>query len=321
MADPYIFGETLDDLMHSVVEIIFAYGERVNSTSGANTEITGVLLELANPRARLSRTESRGKPFSCLGEFCWYLAKSNELGFISYYLPEYKKYADGDVIFGGYGPRLFSWKGQDQIANVTALLKSKPHTRQAVIQLFDACDLEEAHNDIPCTCTLQFINRQGKLHMFVNMRSNDVHWGLPHDIFAFTMLQELLARTLAVEVGTYKHAVGSLHIYDRNQDDARGYLREGWQSTTSPMPPMPDGDPWPSIGKMLAAEKSLRTNPKVEANARELDVESYWADLIGLLEIFRYSKEKNVGKMIERRDLMTSDIYLPYIESRISQLK
>ncbi len=94
-------------------------------------------------------------------------------------------------------------------------------------------------------------------------RSNDAFLGLSHDIFSFTMLQEIVARTLSVEVGTYKHAVGSLHLNDRNRRAARRYLEEGWQSTTICMPPMPPGDPWNSIGKVLRAEREIRLNRKV----------------------------------------------------------
>ena len=67
--------------------------------------------------------------------------------------------------------------------------------------------------------------------MFTNMRSNDAFIGLPHDIFAFTMIQEIVARALKLEPGTYSHAVGSLHLYKTNRDAARKYLKEGWQST------------------------------------------------------------------------------------------
>lgn len=117
MADAYFSGKTLDDVMRMVVEEIDAHGNRIYPAKGGKdgaVELTGVLLELTNVRARLSRTETRGKPFSGLGELCWYLAKTNDVRFISYYLPRYKVYAEGDEIFGGYGPRLFSWKGVNQ---------------------------------------------------------------------------------------------------------------------------------------------------------------------------------------------------------------
>lgn len=150
MADPYIYGQTLDDVMHSAINEILSHGERVQPTKGWITELTGVLLEIADPRARLSRTETRGKPFSCLGELCWYLAGSNDLEFISYYIPIYKKYSEGNEIFGGYGPRLLDWKGMNQLVNVTDILRRKHASRQAVIQLFDSGDIIGGHNDVPC---------------------------------------------------------------------------------------------------------------------------------------------------------------------------
>src|SRR5436190_960927 len=96
MDGSFFRAQTLDDVMRSVVEAILESGEHVRPSQGPCKELTGVLLEISDPRSRLSRTETRGKTFSCLGELCWYLAKTNELDFISYYIP-YDEYADGDV--------------------------------------------------------------------------------------------------------------------------------------------------------------------------------------------------------------------------------
>src|ERR1043165_8344585 len=107
--------------------------------------------------------------------------------------------------------------GIDQIAQVRKLLSDpeRSPSRKAVIQLFNAEDISEDHEDVPCTCTLQFLLRKAGLDLFVSMRSNDAYRGLPHDVFAFTMLQEILARDLGKPVGRYKHAAGSLHLYER----------------------------------------------------------------------------------------------------------
>jgi len=162
----HLFAETLDDLMMKVFQKILKSGERVNASKGWNTELSGVVLELKNPLARLSRTETKGTAFSCLGETLWYLAKSNRLDFIEYYLSNYHQFAEADgTIHGAYGPRLFGMRGGiDQIKGVTELLKRKPSSRQAVIQLFNAEDLLKPYKDIPCTCTLQFFVRKGALY-------------------------------------------------------------------------------------------------------------------------------------------------------------
>src|SRR5689334_5959398 len=115
MSYPYLASATIDDLMRAVIVAIQAEGVRIRPKKGDAKELAGVMLELSDPRARLSRTETRGKLFSCLGELCWYLAKSKDLSFIDYYIPQYRDSAEGGEIFGGYGPRLFKWKETDQV--------------------------------------------------------------------------------------------------------------------------------------------------------------------------------------------------------------
>jgi thymidylate synthase len=258
MRNPYFRATTLDDLLRYALQSIEQYGEPVKASKGRTNEVRGVVLELTNPRARLSRTESRGKIFSCIGELCWYLKGTNRTAFVAHYIPAYRKSSEKGVVYGGYGPRLFkSWKDVQQFENLVELLRKRPTSRQAVLQLFDSTDLAEPHEDVPCTCTLQFLIRGGKLHLVVYMRSNDVIKGLPHDIFCFTMLQEMVARIMSVDLGIYKHCVGSLHLYDADKSKAESFMREGWQSTKSAMPPMPDGDPRPSITLLLKAESAL----------------------------------------------------------------
>ncbi len=319
MTAPYFSDDTLDDLMRSVIKDIQAEGDTIKPTKGEADELTGVLLELTNPRARLSRTESRGKLFSCLGYLCWYLAKDNSLEFISYYLRDYEKYADGYEIHGGYGPRLFDWDGIDQVNNVMTLLRKKPPSRKAVIQIFDRSDIVNEYKDVACTCSLQLMIRNNALQMITYMRSNDVFLGLPHDIFCFTMLQEIIARALSVELGTYKHVVGSLHLYKGNAEASQKFLDEGWQPTDKPMDPMPSGSPWNGISSLLEAQSAIRTEETYDvSNINELD--PYWADLIRLLLVYRYKKQKDpvmIQKLLER---MSSDVYNPFIDMVLREL-
>ena len=231
---------------------------RNQAARGGTRELRSVLLKLSNPRARLSHTEKKGKIFSALGELLWYLAKSNDLEFISYYLDQYRKESeDGATVYGAYGPRLFNKRGNDQVKNVLDLLGRHSSTRRAVIQLFDAEDIAAPHKEIPCTCTLQFMVRDGRLELAACMRSNDAFKGLPHDVFSFTMIQEIVARTLGHQLGVYTHFVGSLHLYDSDLRAARQYLDEGWQPTQLvAMPTMPPGDPRPSV------ERCWRPKPR-----------------------------------------------------------
>ena len=248
----------------------------------------------------------------------WYLSGKNDLDYISYYLPRYKFFSDDHkTIFGGYGPRLLNMHGKyDQIENVVNLLKKDKSTRHAVIQLFDADDIIESHKDIPCTCTLQFLIRNSKLMMFTNMRSNDAFLGLPHDIFVFTMLQEIIARRLDIEPGVYNHFIGSLHLYKINMEKAMQYIDEGWQSNI-PMPSMPNEDPVPSIKKVLEIEEYIRCNKNPDIKFDELFLDEYWKDIIRLLLIFKlYKNDKNIVSINDISEKMNSTIYKTYIDMK-----
>ena len=312
----YLRADSLDDLLAKVYRQLLARGTRIEPTKGPAREIYGVLLKLSAPRLRLSRTESRGILFSCLGELLWTLAGSNALDFIEYYIADYTKSSDDmQTIFGAYGPRMFGRRPNDQLARVISSLDSKPDSRQAVVQLFDRRDTLEYHSDVPCTCTLQFVIRDRRLHMLTSMRSNDAWLGLPHDVFAFTMIQELVARSLGVELGEYRHSVGSLHLYERDDIKAIRYLDEGWQPRR-PMPPMPQGDPWSSVRTLLDFEEAVRSGAASAMNPRE-SMEPYWADLATLLAIYKAGKttgNQNEIKRLKRR--LNNDVYAMYINKR-----
>ncbi|HCF7489674.1 TPA: thymidylate synthase [Pseudomonas aeruginosa] len=311
----YIKEETLDDLLNKVYDKLLKKREKIIASKGAFTEITGALLHLKNPRARLSRAEGKGKLFSCLGELAWYLAGSKDLSFIRHYIPMYKDSSDdGRTVYGGYGPRMMGEGNKNQLQSVVRLLSVKKTSRQAVVQLFDAKDILKPRKDIPCTCTLQFLIRKQRLHMFTSMRSNDVYLGLPHDVFAFTMIQEMLARSLGCEIGEYKHYVTSLHLYEKNFEEARAYVNSGFQQI-SEMPAMPEGDPWPSINKLLEAERKIRGGEEI--SVKDLCLDDYWADLARVFQFFTYTKDKVEAEKIERilRE-MISDVYMSYLEKR-----
>lgn len=320
--------KTLDDLMMKVFSCLLEKPFDIETSRskklGPTSEQIVSLLVLENPLARLSRSETRGKPFSALAELLWYISGNNDLEFIKYYIQNYAYEAEEDstkklVVHGGYGPRLFKMHGKhNQIENILNQLKRNQNTRKAVIQLFDAGDLAKAHKDIPCTCSLQFLAREGRLNLFCTMRSNDAFWGLPHDIFCFTMLQEIIARELKLELGKYYHSVGSLHMYEKHKNEAKVYINEGYQSTKIVMPKMPDYEPLVSIQGLVQLEESMRRG--IDIDYEELSLHPYWQDLIRLLELYRHSRDKpNKKRMLDTKKLMSTSIFDVYIDKRINE--
>jgi thymidylate synthase len=312
----FISESTLDDILRQVFKEVAAKGELVISSRGENKELRGVLLKLTNPRARLSHSEKRGVMFSPLGELAWYLSGSNSADFITYYISSYNDDAEDDrTIHGAYGPRLFADEWNNQFAKVVELLRQKRNTRRAVIQIFDSTDHLGKPKEVPCTCSLQFLIRDEKLDLVVSMRSNDAFKGLPHDVFCFTMIQEVMARTVDCELGQYIHFAGSLHLYVKDVDAVQHYLDEGWQATErAAMPAMPQGDPGKLIETWLKAEAAIRLGES--PNEFTNGIPDYWHDLARLLQIFRYSRDGDVLAVTRLKNEMRSEVYREYITKR-----
>jgi thymidylate synthase len=311
-------ADHLDDLLRQLYPAILGEGATVDPSRGKTRELVGVLLELTNPRSRLSRTETRGKPFSALGELLWYLSGDNRLEHILPYVPRYARESEDNItVHGGYGPRLLKHRGRhNQIHAVTEVLRASPASRRAVIQIFDAEDTSRRWKEVPCTTSLQFLVRDGKLNLVVTMRSNDAYLGLPHDVFCFTMLQELVARDLGVDLGIYRHFVGSMHIYqdDTYQNDTRAverYLKEAFQRRLE-MPQMPLGNPWPAVTRLREAERRVRAGEVFDAGAIGLD--PYWADLVRLLQI--HFARGNMTRLDELHAALTDPGYRTFVEGQ-----
>lgn len=312
----YIVADSLDDLLLRVYTRIRRSGSEVTASRGPTLELPAVLLRLNNPRARLSHTETKGKVFSAIGELLWHLSGRNDLDFIEYYLPRYRNDAEADnTLHGAYGPRLLYRHGCNQLRTVVSLLRKKPSSRRAVIQLFDSADLLGTFKEIPCTCTLQLLLRSNCLDLVVSMRSNDAYFGLPHDVFCFTMIQELLCRDIGCELGTYAHFVGSLHVYTDKLEQIDAYTREGLQPMVNGgMPPMPPGEQWTAIGTILELESDIRSGRSVSTRLAALPV--YWQDMVRLLLVHRHAKSSDYKAMSDLKKKMANRVYLQYIASK-----
>lgn len=324
----HLRANTLDDLLDAAFRLLLKSKMHVSPSKGATVEEHGVVLELTRPRARLSRASEKGHVFSCLGELFWYISCKQDLASIKYYIKKYEEYAETDgKIWGAYGPRIFDGD-PSQYEIVRELLRKRPATRKAVIQIFDREDILEDYKDVPCTCTLQFLVRDGILNLVVHMRSNDVFMGFPHDVFAFTMIQEILANDLGVKLGSYKHMVGSFHLYDEDREKVERYLGEGFQPTRE-MPPMPAGNPWPDIMKLFVIEDAIRKGGAsgVQKALQGLHaIDPYWGDFGRLFGVFALTREIKDGlrdrlrQVVELRKAMSSDFYAGYIRKRAKKL-
>ncbi|MGH3931604.1 MAG: thymidylate synthase [Pseudonocardiaceae bacterium] len=243
-------GESANELYVAACQAVSRDGTTVSPRGMATTEVLDAHLCLTDPRRRLIDLHPHRviNPAFAVAETLWILSGSDD-PWIFQYNRALTRYTDDGRLQGAYGPRMRRWRGRvDQLDQVRCILTRDPDSRQAVIQLFDPEQDTRGHRDVPCTLNYRFFLRDGRLHMHTTMRSQDLWRGFPYDIFAATILQELLAGWLDVELGDYRHYVDSLHLYEKHQDAAANVA-----ANPQPSPPMPlISAEWGSLSGLLS---------------------------------------------------------------------
>jgi thymidylate synthase len=250
-------AESASRLWLETVGAVLAQGAPCDPRGLGTLELVGAHLTPTDPRRRLvcvPPTRVINAAFAA-AETVWILAGVDD-DWIYTYNQRLREFADGHVLRGAYGPRLRSWAGEiDQLDQVRRELIADPSSRRAVIQLWDPARDHQGHRDVPCTLGCWFVLRGGRLDMHTMMRSQDLWLGFCYDIFAATVLHELMAGWVGADLGAYHHHVGSLHLYDEHLDYARQLLSgnmPGSAGRVSPaMPPL--AMPWEGLDPLLQA--------------------------------------------------------------------
>ncbi|MEK3698066.1 thymidylate synthase [Paenibacillus sp. FSL R10-2199] len=194
----------------------------VESRSGDTYELLHTVFSISNPRERwvTYRNPSISIAFA-LAEVIWILAGSNDSEIINFWNPPLQRYAgNGSIYHGAYGYRIRKRYGRDQFNDAYNTLMNNPNSRQAVMLIWNPEDDQPdflgapVSPDIPCNICSMLKIRNAKLEWTQILRSNDIYRGVPYNFIQFTMLQEILAGWLNVELGLYTHFSDSLHLYE-----------------------------------------------------------------------------------------------------------
>ncbi|HWE07463.1 MAG TPA: thymidylate synthase [Rhizomicrobium sp.] len=283
------FGNTLrftnlDEVLRWALQAAIDHGQASSPRGMPTRELLAHGFTLERPRQRRIMTPERRWSFPlALGEFCWHASGANDLSSIAYYAPRWREFSDDRQRIDGscYGTRIFGAMdgGPSQWDRLLKLLIQDPASRRAVLDLqsFGPALTNDAR-DVSCTLGIQFFARGQRLHAAVNMRSNDIIWGLPYDVFLFTMLQELLACTLQLDLGCYFHFVGSLHLYEHHIPLATRIL-------SAPTPQeceMPRMEKPEQLSEFLQCESAIRTGEPYDMSV----LCTYWRDLAEVLRAY-----------------------------------
>lgn len=210
-----IVAETFAEAYRELAWQLMNNGKEAQPRGMKTKELLGQQFCITNPEMNLALIP--GRKFSlmhAIAESLLLFIPCNDLSAYTLMNEGMSRYSDdGETLYGAYGYRVAC-----HIVNVINKLRKDPDSRQAVLTINKVEDNFTQTKDVPCTIALQFLIREGKLDCFAYMRSNDIIWGTPYDVFVFTTAQMVIANTLGIPVGRYYHTATSLHVYENMYD-------------------------------------------------------------------------------------------------------
>ena len=113
---------------------------------------------------------------------------------------------------------------KDQIPWIIAELKRNSYSRRAIISIRSEDDYKPGASPA-CLQSIQFFIRNSRLNCCVLFRSNDAAKATFMNAFALIFLQKQMADKLGVEMGSYTHRANSFHIYEKDWQIVRNYIK------------------------------------------------------------------------------------------------
>lgn len=219
----------VNELYVKLGQDIMKHGQEVKTRGTVSKECIGNqhVMDLKDPLVVTLKNRNLKSEY-VKAELEWYLSGSLKCDDIAKAAPFWSTIKDdnGNVV-SNYGYWIFHHEeadGKTRFDRCVELLVADPDTRKAIINIHEPINSVINPKDTPCTLALQFLIRNGQLHMIVTMRSNDLVTGWCNDILQFQFIALLLYSTLKfkfemdIVLGSYIHQAASLHIYDKHYD-------------------------------------------------------------------------------------------------------
>ena len=156
------------------------------------------------------------------GELAWYMKQDRDVDYIGAFSNFWGRITnpDSNEINSNYGSLVFN---KEQFGWVVDSLVADKNSRQAIMFFNQPKFQFEGNKDFVCTMYANFFIRDNKLNMKIQMRSNDIFYGLTFDAPFFAFLQQsvhikLLETYPDLELGDYYHFADNLHFYERHFD-------------------------------------------------------------------------------------------------------
>ena len=153
-------------------------------------------------------------------EFLWYLKGDRFDRSIEEHARMWTGLVNNDgSINSNYGQYIFGT--DNQFDDALRVLVEDRDSRRASIMILNSTHLKSVTPDVPCTYSLNFRIRRGRLNMTVRMRSQDAIFGMCNDAPTFSFIHEMMLHSLRrhypeLEHGEYHHSADSFHVYERH---------------------------------------------------------------------------------------------------------
>ena len=248
-----ITARNIQQALPMAIACLKSQGRREDSRAGPVLRYPGpVVTVLEQPQERVIFYPWRdANPFFHIVEAAWMLAGRNDLKQLTPYVKRMAEFSDDGGVTqpGAYGKRWRGWATEndvghgyvwvDQLDWVVKRLRANPGDRRVVIQHWDpwvdTVAAEENGADVPCNISMLPWVMDGKLHLSIFNRSNDIMWGLyGANAVHFSVCLEYLAGRLGLAVGTMTTFSNNFHAYEATLPPSKipmAYLaREEWRN-------------------------------------------------------------------------------------------
>ena len=219
-----VSGHTANELYTNLWWTMSVEGQQDHSRGGAVLTIRRpVVATLRSPTNRvLFAPARRPNPVFHLMEAIWMLAGYQRVEWLQQFNSNIIRFAEAEgFIHGAYGWRWRNHFDIDQIHVVGNRLRISKNDRQAVMAMWDPKeDLPQRElRDRPCNTHIYWRVVNNRLDMTVCNRSNDLVWGMMgSNIVHMTILHEVMAAWVGVEIGEYRVFTINLHAYHDSYD-------------------------------------------------------------------------------------------------------
>lgn len=214
-----IKSETIKDAWKSSLRYIFESGEDfTDENNRVCREVLNLIIEVNNPGEDITVA------IDVLNSFKkWVYPPLDEIGdlILSRKLSPTYSYS--------YGPRLFNFQNTiNQIDNfIIPLLKRNSFSRRGIVLVWNPTqDSNIYRRDVPGLISIYFKIRKKSLNATIVVRSNDIFFGWPANLYQVFVLQDYIAKKLGCKIGSLTTFSNSAHIFKDQFEDIQKVIAD-----------------------------------------------------------------------------------------------